>query len=63
MVCLYLLRRKQIINPDRFLGLSGLVVLFDKLEFISLGEVFDHDMFNDSVFVVIDCNVFAFFAC
>ena len=36
---------------------------FVKLEFVSLGEVFDQDIFDDSVFVVIDCNVFAFFAC
>ena len=28
-----LLRSKQIISPDRFLSLPGLVVLFDKLEF------------------------------
>ena len=31
-----LLRSKQIISPDRFLSLPGLVVLFDKLEFILL---------------------------
>ena len=41
LVCLCLLRRKQIINPDRFLGLSGIVVLFDKLEFVELsGRIF-----------------------
>ena len=28
-----LLCSKQIMSPDRFLSLSGLVVLFDKLEF------------------------------
>ena len=32
----YLIRSKQIINPDRFLGLSGIVVLFDKSEFVML---------------------------
>ena len=40
MVCLYLLRCKQIINPDRFLGLSGILVLFDKLEFDELKNTF-----------------------
>ena len=35
----YLIRRKQRDNPGRFLSLSGLVVLFDKLEL-------EHQLFN-----------------
>ena len=37
----YLLCSKQIINPGRFLNLSGLVVLFDKLEFVLLSNQFE----------------------